>query len=304
MRSKKLILNCDDFGQSRAANEAIICLLEEKLVSSATIMAPAPGFSEAAAWCRRAGAANIGAHLTFTSEFPGYRWGSLTGGKSLQDAEGFLHPTVEEFERRVDARELRAEMRAQFEAIREAGIPVSHADNHMGSLFGLATGRSFLPMVLRECSRRRLPYRLFRKIWEQDQFLASIPGAQGILDKVLVLADALNVPVPDYLVSHSYHEEIGETYDTFKEMMIRKLYALPEGIIETYIHPAAPDPAMAAVIPSWEKREWEFLLPQDADFRYAIRDAGIELTTYAEVDRLQRQPRLRSWIRLWRLLGK
>ena len=51
--NRKLILNCDDFCRCRAANEAIICLLEEEARPSATIMAPAPGFQEAAAWGRR-----------------------------------------------------------------------------------------------------------------------------------------------------------------------------------------------------------------------------------------------------------
>ena len=148
-------------------------------MSSATIMAPAPAFREAAEWCRRTGASNIGAHLTFTSEFPGYRWGEPDRREVAADAEGSLHPTVEAFERCADSDEVRREMRAQFQAVKEAGIAVSHADNHMGSLFGLATGRSFLPMVLWECSRRKLPYRLFRRIWEQDEFLASIPEAQA-----------------------------------------------------------------------------------------------------------------------------
>jgi len=50
MTGKYLVINCDDFGQSPAMNAAIMHLLEEGLVSSATIMAPAPAFREAAEW--------------------------------------------------------------------------------------------------------------------------------------------------------------------------------------------------------------------------------------------------------------
>ena len=39
---RRLIINCDDFGQSKAMNEAIRHLLEENKVSSATIMTVAP----------------------------------------------------------------------------------------------------------------------------------------------------------------------------------------------------------------------------------------------------------------------
>ena len=37
---KYLVINCDDFGQSPAMNEAIMTLLDEGKVSSATIMTP------------------------------------------------------------------------------------------------------------------------------------------------------------------------------------------------------------------------------------------------------------------------
>ncbi|QGG58287.1 polysaccharide deacetylase family protein [Paenibacillus sp. B01] len=301
---KRLILNCDDFGQCRAANEAIIALLEEGLASSATIMAPAPAFREAAQWARRQGdRVSIGAHLTFTSEFPGWRWGSLTGAASLQDAEGFLHPDVESFERRAEARDVKREMEAQFRAVRDAGVRITHADNHMGSLYGLATGRSHLQLTLRECSARRLPFRLFRRIWEQDEFLASIAGAEKTLGKVVLLADLLGVPLPDYLVSHPYHVEPGETYASFKAILCAKLYELPEGITETYVHPAVPDRDMERIVPSWEKRVWEFRLLQDDDFLYALRDAGIALATYRDVAREQKRSRLGALMGIGKLLG-
>ena len=70
---RRLIINCDDFGQSKAMNEAIRHLLEENKVSSATIMTVAPGFEEAASWAARRRQPN-GAHLTMTSEFEALRW--------------------------------------------------------------------------------------------------------------------------------------------------------------------------------------------------------------------------------------
>ena len=70
---RRLIINCDDFGQSKAMNEAIRHLLEENKVSSATIMTVAPGFEEAASW-RHADANRMWAHLTMTSEFEALRW--------------------------------------------------------------------------------------------------------------------------------------------------------------------------------------------------------------------------------------
>lgn len=292
--SKHLIINCDDFGQSTAANQAIIHLLEEGKVSSATIMPPAPAFEEAAAWCRGKGRVHVGLHLTLTSEFERLRWKSLTGLPSLHDESGFMHRTVAEFERMAVTRDVVAEMRAQFEAVKQAGIEITHVDNHMGSLYGMATGRSHIPQVMLQCSRRGLPFRLFRRIYSKDKLLASIPHAEQMLAPAVALADVLGVAVPDYLLSHPYHIEEGETYESFKHMLVDKLYDLPEGVSETYIHPAIEDDKLQTLIPSWTKRVWEYRLMLDPDFAHALHDAKITLTDYSYVREHRRRSRIRS----------
>ena len=296
--SKYLIINCDDFGQCAAANRAIIHLLEEGKVSSATVMPPAPAFEEAAAWCRKQREPKVGLHLTLTSEFAEWRWRGLTGAASLHDGSGFLHMTVEDVEKKAATRDVRAEIRAQFEAVRKAGVNITHVDNHMGSLYGLATGRSHLPYVFWQCSKRGLPFRVPRYVHAKDRFLASIPDAQARLRKVSALADALGVAIPDYLLSHPYGVQEGETYASFKQSIIEKLYDLPEGVSETYIHPADDDADMRRKIPHWEKRVWEYRLMLDDDLAYALRDAKVTLTDY----RFLKANRKRSrWAGAWRL---
>ncbi|KIL36584.1 hypothetical protein SD71_06020 [Cohnella kolymensis] len=299
-----LILNCDDFGQSKAANAAIMHLLEEGKVSSATIMPPAPAFQEAAAWARSKGEGKVGLHLTLTSEFSALRWRSLTGRKSLHDDTGYMHKTVLEFEKKAQTQDVRAEIAAQFQAVRDAGLNITHVDNHMGSLYGIETGRSHLPYVLWQCSIRRLPFRLFRKVDPNDTMLAAVPGIDEILAKLTALADTLGVGMPDYLLSHPFHVEHGETYDTFKQSLIHKIYNLPEGVCETYIHPGVDDAEMRRLIPSWEKRVWEYRLALDEDFAYAMRDAGVILTDYRYVRENLRRSRIKSAFGLLKRLTK
>ncbi|MFC5471033.1 polysaccharide deacetylase family protein [Cohnella suwonensis] len=301
-RNKHLIINCDDFGQSAPMNAAIMHLLEEKRVSSATIMAPAPGFEEAAAWCKRRGQTNVGLHLTLTSEFDAVRWSSLTGDPSLHDESGHMHKTVEQFERHADSAAVVKELLAQREKTLNAGISLSHADNHMGSLYGTATGRTHIPQALRLCSKWKLPFRLFRKVHPSDPLLAGIPGVEGIVAKASSLAGVMGVAIPDYLLSHSFHVEEGESYDRFKAMMVAKLYDLPEGISETYIHPAIEDARLSAEVPHWEKRVWEYRLMLDDDFAYALRDAGVNLTNYDYVRKHGKRSRAGSVIALARAL--
>jgi len=283
MNPKYLIINCDDFGQSRPMNQAIMHLLEENKVSSATMMAPAPGFDEAAAWCRKRGQKNIGFHMTLTSEFDAIRWTSLTGHPSLHDESGKMHKTVEAFERHADTNAILKELHAQYEKIIQSGIHPTHADNHMGSLYGLATGRIHIAEALKLCSDWNLPFRFFRKVYLSDPLLSMIPGVDRIAADVSSLADAFGVAIPDYLLSHPFHVQEGETYEGFKQEIIAKMYNLPEGISETYIHPAVDDEHMLQQVPDWEKRVWEYKLMLDDDFAYAIKDASVILTDYSIV---------------------
>lgn len=296
--SRRLIINCDDFGQSPAMNQAIMHLLEEGKVSSATIMAVAPGFEEAAEWCIRKEQRNVGLHLTLTSEFEALRWRSLTGAASLHDDSGHQYKTVKEFEQGARTKAVLKEIDAQYARVKQSGIVISHVDNHMGSLYGMETGRSLLPHMLWKISRWGLPSRFFRYIHADDPLLASLKDIERPVALGSGLADTLGVPIPDYLLSHSFGVEEGETYDRFKKMMINKLYALPDGVSETYIHPGIDDPWMHANIPHWEKRVWEYRLPFDDDFTYAIRDAGVEITDYRYVQKYLKRPRLRSAAKL------
>lgn len=301
---KYLIINCDDFGQSHATNQAIMHLLEDGKVSSASIMTPAPAFEEAAAWCRKHTDISIGLHLTFTSEFEALRWPSLTRHPSLHDESGNMHMTVKQFELTAQSKAVKSEMKAQFDVARKAGVNVTHADNHMGSLYGLETGRSNLPAVLWQCAQRGLPFRLFRYVDPNDRFLASIPNVQERLNKVILLADTLGVPVPDYLISHPFAVEEGETYESFKQSIIDKLYLLPDGVVETYIHPGVNDTWMKQHIPNWEKRVWEYRLMLDDDFGYALRDAGVTLTDYRYVQSNLKRPRWRAAMTLLRMMKR
>lgn len=139
-----------------------------------------------------------------------------------------------------------------------------------------------------------------RYIAAKDELLNSIPNAAGTLSIVTAFADLVGCRIPDYLLSHSYDVQPGETYERFKQMLITKIYDLPEGVSEIYIHPAVEDEEMKAKVPSWEKRVWEYRLMLDSDFAYALRDAGVILTDYSYVQRYRKASRRRA---LGRLLG-
>ena len=89
--ARLLIINCDDVGSSHAANLACHEAMTSGVATSGTLMVPC-------AWAREAvdmfAGLDLGVHLTLTAEYPGYRWRSLTGGRSLHDSDGFLPSTA------------------------------------------------------------------------------------------------------------------------------------------------------------------------------------------------------------------
>ena len=303
-QTKRLIINCDDFGQSKAANQAIMHILEEGKASSATIMAPAPGFEEAAAWAARRNQPNVGLHLTLTSEYDALRWTSLTGDSSLHDEEGYQYRTVKEFEEGAQTAAVVKEIQRQYDLAVKAGLKLSHVDNHMGSLYGRETGRSLLPQALWKASRWGLPSRFFRHIDPTDSLLSTLPGVERPVAMGAALADMLGVQIPDYLLSHPYRIQDGEDYDSFKQSIIERLYNLPDGVCETYVHPGVADEWMREHIPNWEKREWEFRLLMDADFAYGLKDAGVILTDYRYVQTYLKRSKMQAAFNLVKLLLK
>ncbi len=280
-----LIMNTDDFGQCTSVNEAIKELLTEGLVSSATIMPCTPGFEEAASWCVKHSISNVGLHLTFTSEWENMKSRSLTHGTSLEDGRGYLYAACEEFGQHAKKEDVIREIKAQFDKVLNYGLNLSHVDNHMGSLYGL-NGECYLPYVFRFCVEYgKLPFRFFRNYYKDDFLLGPLdtPEMLSTFKTIIDLADQAGILTPDYLLTHNYAPEPGETYDSFKEMMIGRMYCLPEGISETYIHPSKETEEIKYINPTWQRRVHEYQLMKDPDYRYALKDAGIKQITYRDI---------------------
>ena len=281
MSKRYLIINADDFGLCHSANAAVFDLFESGCILSSTLMAPAPGADEAIAFAAAHPEYAIGVHLTHTNEWQeNCPWGPLTGGKSLMTPEGRMWPDSEDFEAHCDYAEAMAESRAQIEYCVSRGMRPSHVDSHMGAVYGLNGKLKLLPMTLKMCGELGYPFRMFSKpLASQCPEGASMALFKGACRFSGMFGKIFRVPMPDYLIFPE-HIETGSSYEEFKYNFIEYLIRIPEGICETYIHPAFPTDEMKHISGTWQRRGWEYEVMKDPETHEAFRVNGIHLISY------------------------
>ena len=289
---KYLIINADDFGMSHSSNLAVFDLLESGGITSSTIMTPCCWAKEAALWAIEHPQYAIGAHLTTTSEWGRYRWAPVNtkNTDSLRDDEGYMYHESGDFEKNADLDEIEGELRAQIEKLARFGFKPSHLDNHMGSLYGIETGRfEVLNMTFDLVSDYGLPFRFPSKFlpgqFDNDTLEIKVDKAlvESLFGKFVKYAQGLGIAMPDYLIPGEWNGPQNDSYDNYREYIYELYRTFPEGITETYIHPALESEELKAITGSWHRRVWEHKLFSDPATKQHIAACGIKLINYRDL---------------------
>ncbi len=133
MSRPRLIVNGDDFGLSEEVNQAIILAFRNGILTTSSLMVAGPGFDHAVKLAKENRDLPVGIHLVTVfgrSVLPPRKIPALV------DAHGdFLtDPTragLKYFFCRAARRQLKDELRAQFEKFLSTGLNLSHVDGHL-----------------------------------------------------------------------------------------------------------------------------------------------------------------------------
>jgi hopanoid biosynthesis associated protein HpnK len=132
-RSRRLIVNADDFGRSHSINEAIIRAHRKGVLTTASLMVNEPGFDEAVALARENPKLGLGLHLSLVcgrSALPPEKIPGLVNAhgefSSKPVVAGFRY-----FFKRSLCAQLRAEIHEQFAKFHATGLPLDHVNGHL-----------------------------------------------------------------------------------------------------------------------------------------------------------------------------
>ena len=182
--AKLLIIHSDDIGVSHSENLGTFLAMKIGMVNSGSIMMPCPWVAEVAAFAKENPSADLGLHLTLTSEWKYMKWGpvaSLDKVPSLVNDLGFFYDNCLEFGQKAKVAEVEIELRAQIEKAIKMGIKPTHFDTHMGCLvynspevFGvfLKLGREYkIPVMLGRFFLQAAPQRFKDLVTKEDVIL-------------------------------------------------------------------------------------------------------------------------------------
>ena len=276
--AKLLIVHADDLGMAHSVNAATIKAFESGLVTSGSIMVPCPWLPEIAAYARSHPEADLGLHLTLTSEWRFYRWGPVSPRdrvSSLLDNTGYLYPTESEAASHAKAMEVESEIRAQIDRARAFGIKPTHLDSHMGTLY---QNKTLFEILLRVGRDNQLPVLLPKEMLASTNDLSSILNQNDIaIDRMITIGPS--VPADGWSKFYS---------DAIKSMQ--------PGVTELIVHIAYDDEEMRGATAdhpdwgaAWRQRDFQFFTSDT--FRRLLQESHIKLVTWREIGRAQHRER-------------
>ena len=270
--SKLLILHADDLAVAHSEDAASFDALDRGAVTSASIMIPCPWLTEVAAYAKAHPDADLGLHLTLTSEWSTYRWGPVASTNtvpSLLDPSGYLWPDTPDAIRNLKADEAEREIRAQIERAIAMGIHPTHLDSHMGALFARP---DLFAAYVKVAHEYKLPFLAF--------IAANMPpGLSSALSDKDVLINSVVIANPMVQTAN------------WKSFYLDAIKNLKPGVTEIIVHLGHDDAEMQAVMvdhadygAAWRQRDYDVVT--SPEFKQALEDNHVILIKWKDLKKL------------------
>lgn len=270
--AKLLIVHADDLAVAHSVDAASFDALDKGAVTSASIMVPCPWLNEVAAYVKEHPNADLGLHLTLTSEWKIYRWGPVESKEkvpSLLDPSGYLWPETGPAVQNIKAEEAEREIRAQVDRAIAAGIHPTHLDSHMGVLF--AKPELFAAYV-KVAHDYHLPFLAVRVSDERAKLLSLLSGKDPIVDSIVMANPAVHA-------------------DQWKEFYKNAMKNLKPGLSEMIVHLGHDDAELQAVTldhpdfgSAWRQRDYDFVT--SPEFKKILEENHIALIKWRDLQKL------------------
>ena len=218
--------------------------------------------------------ADLGIHLTLTSEWKTYRWGPVSTrdpASGLLDEQGYFYHLSEQAQEHGDPAAVELELTAQVERALKAGILPTHIDTHMGTV----AHPKFMGMYVQLAMQFHLPPMIFR-LDEAGWHLAGLEPEFAKLAAALVQQlEETGLPLLDTLG--------GMHLDTVVNRLERTKQAfsdLQPGITHFIIHPSRDTPELRAITPDWRCRVADYQNFMNEELRQHIQKIGVQIIGY------------------------
>ena len=241
---KAVILHVDDLAMCHGGNRAYLELAAKRAVTCGSVMVPCPWFREIAEAAAADPALDLGVHLTLTSEWPHYRWRSLSTtsrASGLIDDEGYFWRDVASLRAHLVPEAAETELRAQIDCAIAAGIKPTHIDAHMAA--------AMLPELIDLHVRLAFDYgvvpvlpRLIRWAPERESYAAAVARL-----------DAAGLPVIDH-----FRGTLPVEADAVRQRYRETIEGLAPGLTLFALHATMPG-EIEAISPQhagWRTREY------------------------------------------------
>jgi predicted glycoside hydrolase/deacetylase ChbG (UPF0249 family) len=261
--ARVLIVNCDDFGMHEAVNAGVIESIENGIASSCSLMVPCPAAANAMRLLRERPHISFGIHLALIRDSPEYRWGPAA---AKADVPSLLDPDTEELFVDTTAQrtallsaakldEVERELRAQIDAVVDAGLAPTHLDWHCLADGGRADILD-LTMVLAQ------EYALAARVWLDDGRRKARQQGKPVVDNAFL--DSYSVSLDDKAATYA-----------------RLLRDLPPGLNEWAVHPAHGTEQWRSIESAgWQVRQGDYAFLTSQQAREILDREGITVIDY------------------------